>query len=121
MEQRVGKLEVQVGTILQQLRTHEEWVRESREFHSKMNTFKDTLLAQQEAQRYEQNMHHRSNTMKLNIISVCIAIVTAVIMGVGIIVSVWVSHHAEVTPSQILHSQSDPQLAQNDQLIATEQ
>lgn len=113
MERRVGNLEVQVATILTTLKTHAEWVGESREFHKEMEKFKTDLLARQDAIREEGNRKHRSNSLKLSIIMACIAFGTLLIAVATFVTVNWVSKHAEVTPGKILHSQADqPEQAQ---------
>ena len=121
MERRVGNLEVQVATILTTLKTHAEWVGESREFHKEMDTFKTTLLATQQAIREEQNRKHKSNSLKLSIIMACIAFGTLLI-GVATFVTVnWFSKHAQVDPVKIMKSQdSEPVEARMQKYIPTE-
>lgn len=120
MERRVGNLEVQVATILTTLKTHAEWVGESREFHKEMETFKTTLLARQDAIREEQNRKHRSNSLKLSIIMACIAFGTLLIAVATFVTVNWVSKHATVDPIKIMKSDSEPQQARMHQYLAVE-
>lgn len=93
VEPRVRNLEVQVGTILQRLKQVEDWIPESREFHTEMNNFKSTLLAQQQATREEQSRRHAENSAKLNWLMFLVAVGTLIITGIGVVVSIQLAHH----------------------------
>ena len=117
MEGRVGKLEVDVGMLSQRMFEVEKWVPESRTFHRDMESFKARLLAQQDAIRDEQSARHRSNSTKLNIIATLIALGTLFVLFATLVVSVWVSRHADITPQKILKSEAPSETAE---IIATQ-
>ena len=115
MERRVGKLEVDVGTILTTLRMHSEWVGESRQFHTEMNTFKTQLLATQDAIRDEQRRRHQTNSIKLNIITILIAFGTLLIGIASFITVNFFRTHSQADPAKILFKseQTAPELSLN--------
>lgn len=103
MDDRVGRLERTVDVLVQRVNTIDGWVEESREFHKDMNTFRDTLVAQQEAIREEQKLRHQSNSLKLNFIGIIVAIGTAVILALTAFIAYNQAKHVKVEPLTTIH------------------
>lgn len=118
MERRIGKLEVDMGTITTRLNEVEKWVPESRTFHREMSTFKTTLLATQDAIREEQSRRHRANSWKLSVIMACIALGTLLIAIATFVIANWVHTHAATDPIKIMKSESLPEMAKYPEFTA---
>ena len=118
MNDRVGKLEVAMGSLTTRVESLEGWNdEESRPFHKDMRDFKSTLLAEQKKQREVDDARHSSNTFKLNLIGIIVAIATLIIAGVGAVIGYEeFAHHANVLlPKISVQSPADPAYADGKQ------
>lgn len=80
-DKRFGALERGLDVLKERVDNHDDWVKESKEFHKQVNNFITSFNAVEAERDKQQKERHEQNTWKLNFIGVCVAIATAAILA----------------------------------------
>ena len=65
----------------------------------------------EEVMEEQQESRHKANSTKLNIIGICIALSTVIVMAIGIIITVYLAKHSSIDPPKLFHSMTQPMLS----------
>lgn len=104
--ERLARAEVKLETALAGVANFRQFQTDARAFFTRHDA-REEAAEETEAKRHQQNQDKiDASNAKMNIVLAMAAIVTLIVMGVGVYVSVQVSKHSEIIPQKVLGSQN---------------